>query len=33
MSAAQIEMALFMAGDIWPTEDDELCPMLPGMWE
>ena len=33
MTAAQIEMALFMAGDVWRTEGDELKPLLSGMWE
>lgn len=33
MTVAQIEMALFMAGDVWRTEGDELKPLLSGMWE
>jgi len=33
MSVAQIEMALFMAGDVWSNEGDEMGALLPGMWE
>jgi hypothetical protein len=32
MTAAQIEMALFMAGDVWPSEGEVLKPLLRGIW-
>jgi len=32
MTPAQIEMALFMAGDVWPSEGEVLKPLLRGMW-
>ena len=32
MTAAQIEMALFMAGDVWPSECEVLKPLARGIW-
>ncbi len=32
MNAAQIEMALFMAGDVWPSDGEVLKPLLRGIW-
>jgi hypothetical protein len=32
LTPAQIEMALFMAGDVWPSEGEVLRPLLRGIW-